>query len=284
MKQFVMITLICFLNLYLIGIEQSLHKNDDEILDVNTYKSKADTPKEQITKKKISKKTASYAQPMFTPAYIQDREYIVHRYHNPKYIFQDISYHEFKRLGGKLENIPYQLPQNLLNKLSTEELILYCCDHHISYSPWQKILTKSRDGLETDNYESLSSFNGFSELTSRNDFFNEILNLMQECCTEQKNRNMGEKKYLISDEPYKNYHNLPELIGALFSFISSGTIYNTINEEDKIKATMLVKELYHTTGYPSSRTHYNFLSIYHADDSNIWLLFFSSPNIDLIDE
>ena len=88
------------------------------------------------------------------------------------YTNQKFEFSEVEIIDGSYEalsKVPYQLPEELLSQLTTEELILFCGDHPTFARPrssWKP--------------EHLREFNGFKELIRRDDYLNVLLSVLDE--------------------------------------------------------------------------------------------------------
>ncbi len=241
----------------------------------NHYASKDDIIQESANNTSVSSKAISGTQPKFSQSYKNDEDFIKYYYKNPKFIFSNVSYRDFEQYGKDYEKVPYQLPEEILGSLTTEELILYCCDHPSLKFASIRTCAKTKLAIERDKPESLSQFNGFHELLRRNNYLEDILNLFENCYIEDFRRQKTFKDCFVKGNTYKDHGDLSILASTLFSLLSSKSIYNSISEQDRVNVTLSIKKLYESIPYSSPVEFYAFLVNYYYEQKNVWRSYFS---------
>ncbi len=88
-----------------------------------------------------------------------------------KFVFEEVVLQKDARGHVRFEDIPYQLPPELLPELTIEQLMLFCCEH-----PFEQRTTWVSDTLACII---LLDFNGYTELRSRPDYLNKMLDVME---------------------------------------------------------------------------------------------------------
>ncbi len=286
MKNILIIIFAANLSIILFGENQIRFEPDNiEVIDGKSYilfhledhyASRDDMSRESVsnTNTRVSSGVDGGVQPKFTSAFKKSRDFVKFSYQNPKFIFSNLSYKDFEQYGKNYDKIPYQLPEEILGSLTTEELILYCCDHPSLKFASIRTCAKSKLAIEKDEPEALSQFNGYKELIRRSNFILEILDLLEESCIENSERKKNIEKYIVTGNIYKNYDDISILAGALFSLISSRSIYHSITEQDRINVTLLVKKMYESRLFSSSVGLYAFLINYHYEHIAKWREYF----------